>query len=119
MTFSTYNKIMEVALHQSWMSWRAAINCNNKTKNNREVSYFQLSKDTSIHKDWIHAIGHPLDSLPSKIEKLQKFLNSYSQEQTGKIYCHSFESFHKIYSNFIYSELLNSGRGIFRALSNI
>ena len=68
MTFATYNKIVEVALHQSWMSWRAAINCNNKTKNNREVSYFQLSKDTSVHKDWIHATGHPLDNLPSKIE---------------------------------------------------
>ena len=49
------------------MSWWAVINCNNKTKNNREVPYFQLPKDTSVHKDWIHATGRPIDNLPSKI----------------------------------------------------
>ena len=49
------------------MSWCAVINCNNKTKNNREVSYFRLPKDTSVHKDWIHATGRPIDNLPSKI----------------------------------------------------
>ena len=43
---------LEVALNQSWMSWCAVINCNNKAKTkNREVSYFRLSKDTSVHKD--------------------------------------------------------------------
>ena len=31
------------------------------------MSYFRLPKDTSIHKDWIHAIGRPIDNLPSKI----------------------------------------------------
>ena len=47
MTFLTYNKIVEVALNQSWMSWCAVINCNNKGKTkNREVS-----EDTSVHKD--------------------------------------------------------------------
>ena len=49
------------------MSWCAVINCNNKTKNNRDVSYFRLPKDTSVHKDWIHGTGFPIDSLPSKI----------------------------------------------------
>ena len=49
------------------MSWCTVIKCNNKTKNNREVSYFWLPKDTSVHEDWIHAIGHPVDNLPSKI----------------------------------------------------
>ena len=49
------------------MSWCAVINCNNKTKNNREVSYFRLPKDTSVHKDWNHATSRPIDNLPSKI----------------------------------------------------
>ena len=49
------------------MSWCAVINCNNKTKNNREVSYFRLPKDTSVHKDWIHATGRPIDNFSSKI----------------------------------------------------
>ena len=31
------------------------------------MSYFRLPKDTSFHKDWIHAAGHPIDNLPSKI----------------------------------------------------
>ena len=48
------------------MSWCAVINCSNK-KNNREVSYFRLSKDTHIQKDWIHATGRPIDNLSSKI----------------------------------------------------
>ena len=49
------------------MSWCAAINYNSKTKNNREVSYFPLNKDTSVHKGRIHAAGCPVDNLPSKI----------------------------------------------------
>ena len=49
------------------MFWSAVINCNNKTKNNREVSYLRLTEDTSVHKDWIHAIGRTVDNLPSKI----------------------------------------------------
>ena len=73
------------------MSWCAVINCNNKTKNNREVSYFRLPKDKSVHKDWIHATGRPVDNLPFKMENLRKFSNSYSQEQTEHVYCHSFE----------------------------
>ena len=48
------------------MSWCAVINCNNK-KNNRELSYFWLPKDTTVQKDWIHATGRPIDNLPSKI----------------------------------------------------
>ena len=52
MTFSTYNKIVEVALNQLWMSWCTVKNCNNKAKTkNREVSYFRLFKDTSVYKD--------------------------------------------------------------------
>ena len=47
------------------MSLCAVINCINKT--NRKVSYFRLPKDTSVHKDWIHATGCPADNLPSKI----------------------------------------------------
>ena len=31
--------------------------------------------DTSVHKVWSHATGHPVDNLPSKIEK---FSNNYS-----------------------------------------
>ena len=32
------------------------------------MPYFRLSKDRSVHKDWIHATGHPLDNFPkSKI----------------------------------------------------
>ena len=49
------------------MSWCAVINYNNKTKSNREVSYFRLLKDTSVHKDWIYVTGRPVDNLPSKI----------------------------------------------------
>ena len=49
------------------MSWCAVLNCNNKTKNDREVSYFRLPKDTSVHKDWIHVTGRRIDNLPSKI----------------------------------------------------
>ena len=49
------------------MSWYAVINCNNKTKNNREVSYFRQPKDTTLHKDWIHSTGCAVDNLPSKI----------------------------------------------------
>ena len=51
------------------MSWCAVINCNNKTKNDREVSYFRLPKVTSVHKDWIHVTGRhvTIDNLPSKI----------------------------------------------------
>ena len=62
-----------------------------------EVSYFRQPKDTSVHKDWIHATDHPLDNLQSKIENLQKFSNSYSQEQTEHVYCHSFEFLHNIF----------------------
>ena len=47
------------------ISWCEAIN--NKTKNNREVSYFRLLKDASVHKGWIHATGRLVDNLPSKI----------------------------------------------------
>ena len=53
-------------------------------------------KDTSVCKACIYATGHPLDNLPSKIENLQKFSNSYSQEQTEYVYCHCFESVHNI-----------------------
>ena len=96
MTFSAYSKFVEVSLNQSWMPWCAVINCNSKIKNNREVSYFRLSEDTSVHKDWIHAAGYPLNNLPSKIENLPTFLNSYSQKQIEHVYCHSFEFLHNI-----------------------
>ena len=142
MTFST-DKFVEAALNQSWLSWCAVINYNSKTKNNREVSYFRLSKDTSVHKDWIHATGHPLDNLPSKIKSLRKFSNSYSQEQTEHVYCHSLSFFIIYFANFIYSELncrtqaevylapyqrfkmtllaeiINNSRGVFTTESNI
>ena len=81
MTFSTCNKFVEVVLNQSSMSWCAVINCNNKTKNKREVSYFGQSKNTSVHKDWIHA----------------KFLNSYSQKQTEHVYSYAFEFLHDMF----------------------
>ena len=90
------------------MSCCAVINCNNKTKNNREVSYFRLPKNTSVHKDWIHAAGRPVDNLPSKIENLRKFLSIYSQEQTEHVYCHCHSFFITYFANFIYSELPNS-----------
>ena len=80
------------------MSCCAVINRNNKTKNNREVSYFRLPKDTSVHKDWIHATGLPVDNLESKIKHLQKFSNSYSQEQTEHVDCYSFEFLHNLLS---------------------
>ena len=91
--FPIDKKFVEVALV---MSWCAVISCNNNAKNTRVVSYFQQPKDTSVPKDWIHATGHPVDNLPSKIKNLQKFSNSYSQEQTEHIYCHSFEFLHNI-----------------------
>ena len=72
-------KRIEVALNQTWMSWCAVINC------------------TGVHKDEIHTTGHPLDNLPSKMENLRKFSNSYSQEQTEHVYCHSFEFLHDIF----------------------
>ena len=90
MAFSTYDKFVEAAPSQSWMSWCAVINCK-QNKKIIEVSYFRLPKDTSVHKDWILTTDHPLDNLTSKIENLGKFSNSYSQEQTEHIYCHSFE----------------------------
>ena len=92
---------IEVALNQLWMSWCAVINC------------------TGVHKDYqIHATGHPLDNLPFKMENLQEFSISYSQEQN--MFIAILLSFFMIYfANFIYSELPNSGRGIFRALLNI
>ena len=31
------------------------------------MSYFRLPKNASVHKDWIHATGRPIDNLPSKI----------------------------------------------------
>ena len=66
MIFPIDNKFVEVA-QSIVMSWCAVINCNNTTKHNRKVSYFRLPKDTSVHKDWIHATGCPIDHLPSKI----------------------------------------------------
>ena len=67
MAFSTDNKFGSCS-QSVVMSWCAVINCNNKTKKNREVSFFRLPKDASVHKDWIHATGHPLDNLPSKVK---------------------------------------------------
>ena len=61
------------------------------------MSYFRLPKDTSVHKDWIHATDHPRDNLLSKIENLRKFSNSHSQEQTEHVYRHSFEFLHNIF----------------------
>ena len=53
------------------MSWCAVINCHNKTKNNRDVSYFQLpSEDNNIRKAWIHALGRPISNLPNSIIKI-------------------------------------------------
>ena len=43
-----------------------------------EKYYFQLPTDASVHKDWNHAKGHPVDNLPSKIKNLQKLLSSDS-----------------------------------------
>ena len=71
-----------------------------RLKNNREVSYFRLSKDSRVHKDWIHATGHPLDNMPSIMENLRKFSNSYSQEQTEHVHCHFFEFLHNIFCKF-------------------
>ena len=68
-----------------------------KQKNKREVSHFRLSKDRSVHKDWVHATGCQVDNLPSKIENIRKFLNSYSREQTEHVYSHSFEFLHDIF----------------------
>ena len=78
------------------MSWSAAINCNSKTESNRELSYFLLTKDASVHKYLVHAIGRRVDNLFSKIKNLRMFSNSYSQEQTEHVYCHSFEFLHNI-----------------------
>ena len=69
---------------------------NDNNNRSKEVSYFQLPKDTSIHKDWIHGTGSSVDNLPSKIENIQTFLNSYSKEQTEHVYCPSFEFLHNI-----------------------
>ena len=61
-----------------------------------EKCYFRLPKDTSVHKDWSHAIGHPVDNFQSKIKNLRTFSNSYSLEQTEHVYRHSFEFLHNI-----------------------
>ena len=61
-----------------------------------EKFYFRLPKDTSVHKDWSHATGRPVDNLPSKIENLQKFSNNYSWEQTEHVSRHYFEFLHNI-----------------------
>ena len=106
MTFSTYNKIVEVALNQSWISWCAVINCNNKAKmKNREMSYFRLSKDSSDHKDQIHPTGHLLDNLPSKIENFQIAISKNKQNMFIAILLGFFMIY---FANFIYSELPNS-----------
>ena len=67
MIFSTYEKFVEFILNQPPISWFTVVNYNNKTQNDREVSYFQLPKDTSVHKDWIHATNRQVDNLPSKL----------------------------------------------------
>ena len=61
MIFSTY-KFVAFILNQPPISWFAVVNYNNKTQNDREVSYFQLLKDTSVHKDWIHATNREVDN---------------------------------------------------------
>ena len=48
MTFPIDNKFCGNWSQAVVMCWCAAINCNNKTKNNGEVSYFQIPKDTSV-----------------------------------------------------------------------
>ena len=66
---------MSKELWSSQLKISFSISCNvlvcshklQKQNKKREVSYFQLTKDTSIHKDWIHATGCPVDNLPSKI----------------------------------------------------
>ena len=47
--------------------WCTVINCNNKTQNSWEVSYFWLSKGASAHKDWIHDTGCQVNNLPTKV----------------------------------------------------
>ena len=48
------------------------------------MPYFRLPKDTSVHKDWIHTKGCPVNNLPSKI-----FL--YSDHFEGKCFDPSWE----------------------------
>ena len=67
MIFPINNQVCGNCSQSAAMSLFAAINCNNKTQNNRELSYFRLRKDTSVHKDWIHATVRQVDSLPSHI----------------------------------------------------
>ena len=65
--------IIEVCIcsQSALISWCAIIYCNYKAQNNRR---FQLSKDTSVRKDWIHAIGCQVDNLPSKSSYVQTIL---------------------------------------------
>ena len=73
------------------MSCCAVINCNKKTKNNREVSYFRLPIDTSIHKDWIHTTDCAVDNLPSKIficsDHFEKKCSDPSWKLQNEQYC--------------------------------
>ena len=70
----------------------AAINCNNKTINNREVL---------VHKDWGHATGHPVYKLPSKIESLRKCRTAIPKNKRSMIIVFRLSFFLAYFANFM------------------
>lgn len=49
------------------MSWCAVFKCHNKTENTKNVSFYELTKNNPVRKEWIHAIGRPTNNLPGNI----------------------------------------------------
>ena len=90
--------IIEVCLdcsQSATMSLCAVINCNKKNKIIREASYFQLTKITSVHKDWIHATGCQVDNVLSKISACSDHLKKSASTLTGnfKMKCTIYKDF--------------------------
>ena len=72
------------------------------------MSHFRLPENASVHKDWIHATGPPVDNLPSKMENLRNFRTAMPRNKQN-MFIANFLSFFKTYfANFIYSELPSS-----------
>ena len=120
MTFSTYNKIVEVALNQSWMSWCAVINCNNKTKKIIEKCLISdyLKIQVFIKIGFMLQATHLIICHPN-LKIYENFRTAISRNKQNKFIAILLSFFMIYFANFIYSGLPNSGRGIFRALSNI
>ena len=91
------------------MSCCPVINCNSKTKNNREVFYFQLTKNTSVHKGLIHATGAQLKLCSQKQETFnENFLTAIPRNKRNMFIAILLSFFITYFANFIHKELSSS-----------